>query len=247
MVDIGNTLREARRARGLTLEEVEEETKIRKKYIMALEMEQFEVLPGPIYAKAFLKNYAKFLRVDLDEIMEAFKQKQAGEAVHEEQEKPVEEKRVRAARRKIPYGLYAAALLLIAVVVVAVAYGTGVLWPDNNAANDGGQQATEQTDTGENDAQQPPPQVNPAGIDGVKIDLNVTTGRSWVLVTVDGVQAFQGELAAGESRSYTGKEKITVRLGNAGVVEVLENEKSLGSLGPVGAVVEREFKAPAAQ
>ncbi len=64
MVEIGNRLKEARLARGLTPEDVEEETKIRKKYIMALEMEQFEILPGPTYARAFLKNYAKYLNLD---------------------------------------------------------------------------------------------------------------------------------------------------------------------------------------
>lgn len=244
MVEIGNTLREARRARGLTLEEVEEETKIRKKYIMAMEMEQFEILPGPIYAKAFLKNYAKFLNINLNEIMDAFKQKQGVvETVHEEHNKPVPEKKL-AAKRKPPYLLYAAAVLLIAAVAVTLVYGAGVLWK-NNAAVQEKEPQNGQIAAGDPAQQQVPDQGNTADITGVKVDLNVVSSRSWIQVIVDGKQAFQGELASGETRSFEGEEKIVITLGNAGAVEVLENGKSLGFLGAMGAVVEHEFKAPA--
>lgn len=247
MVEIGNTLREARRARGLTLEDVEEETKIRKKYIMALEMEQFEVLPGPIYAKAFLKNYAKFLNLSLDDILEAFKQKHGGEPVHEEHEKPVAGKKV-SAKSRPQYWLYAAAVLIIAVVVVSIIYASGGMGKNSSAVKEGEPQNTNQIAAPENNAQQQAPEPNNAvNITGVKVVLNVKSDRSWIQVTVDGREEFQGELAAGESRSFEGKENIYVTLGNAGAVEVLENDKNLGFLGTMGAVVNREFKAPAAQ
>lgn len=247
MVEIGNTLREARRARGLTLEEVEEETKIRKKYIMALEMEQFEVLPGPIYAKAFLKNYAKFLNINLDEILEAFKQRQGVESVHEDHNKPLEEKKVKA-KRKSQYWIYVAAMLLIAAVVVSIIYGTRAIRMKSAAEKEGEKPKTEQITTqGNTGEQQAPVQENTANITGVKVALNVKSDRSWIMVIVDGQQAFQGEIAAGQSKSFEGKEKIEITIGNAGAVEVLENDKSLGFLGASGDVVEREFKAPTAQ
>lgn len=245
MVEIGNTLREARRARGLTLEDVEEETKIRKKYIMALEMEQFEVLPGPIYAKAFLKNYAKFLNLNLDEILEAFKQKHGGEPVHEEHEKPVAEKKVKAKRRP-QYWLYAAAVLIIAVVVVSIIYASGGMGKNSTAVKEGEQQNTNQIAAPENNGQQQVPAPdNAVSITGVKVVLNVKSDRSWIQVTVDGREEFQGELAAGESRTFEGNEKIYITLGNAGAVEVIENDKNLGFLGTMGDVVNREFKAAA--
>ncbi len=245
-MEIGNTLREARRARGLTLEEVEEETKIRKKYIMAMEMEQFEVLPGPIYAKAFLKNYAKFLNLNLDEIMDAFKQKQCVVvAVREDHNKPVPKKKVAAkAKSKPPYPLYAAAVLIVAAVAVTVLYGAGGLWK-NNAAVQEKEPQNGQIAAGDPSQQQVPDQDNTTDITGVKVDLNVVSSRSWIQVIVDGEQAFQGELASGETRSFEGEENIVITLGNAGAVEVLENGKSLGFLGAMGAVVEHEFKAPA--
>jgi hypothetical protein len=62
--EIGNTLREARRARGLEILECEERTKIRGKYLRALEAEQFDVLPSPTYVRGFLKTYADFLELD---------------------------------------------------------------------------------------------------------------------------------------------------------------------------------------
>jgi len=62
--EIGNTLREARRARDLDILECEERTKIRGKYLRALEDEQFDVLPSPTYVRGFLKTYADFLGLD---------------------------------------------------------------------------------------------------------------------------------------------------------------------------------------
>ncbi len=254
-MEIGKKLKETRLAKGLTLEDVEEETKIRKKYIMALEMEKFEVLPGPTYAKAFLKNYARYLDINLNEIMDAFKQKQAGETVHAEHDKePAEKKAVTsriadkktvAARKQLQWP-HIAAVLLIAAVVVTVIYGGKGLWT-NHAAVKNGQQIKEQTATQDNGGQPDPVQGDAANASGVKIVLNVKSHRCWILAIVDGKEAFQGELAAGESNSFEGKESIRITLGNAGVVEVLENEQNLGFLGAWGDVVEREFKAPPVQ
>lgn len=255
-MEIGNRLKEARLARGLTLEDVEEETKIRKKYIMALEMEQFEVLPGPIYAKAFLKNYAKYLNINQYEIMDAFKQIQSRETVHEEHGSQSAEKKIATknmvdkkvvANRKPTYWLYAAAVLLVAAVVVSLVYGSKGLWSNSAEVNEGEQQIEEQITTQDNTGQQDRIQYDFTNITGVKIVLNVISDRSWVQAIVDGNDAFLGELTAGESRTFEGKENIRIILGNAGAVEVLENDQSLGFLGDMGAVVEQEFKAPAEQ
>ncbi len=137
-------------------------------------------------------------------------------------------------------------MLLIAAVVVSLVYGGKGLW-SNYIATKEGQQVKEQTATPDDNGQQDPIQGDVVNNSGVKIDLNVVSDRCWVLVTVDGEEEFQGELSTGESRSFTGKNNIHIILGNAGVVEVLENEQSLGFLGSWGDVVEREFKAPAVQ
>lgn len=64
MFEIGNTLREARLRRALDITDCESATKIRGKYLRALEEEQFEVLPGPTYVKGFLRTYAEYLELD---------------------------------------------------------------------------------------------------------------------------------------------------------------------------------------
>lgn len=64
MFEIGNTLREARLRRALDIADCETATKIRAKYLRALEEEQFETLPGVTYVKGFLRTYAEFLDLD---------------------------------------------------------------------------------------------------------------------------------------------------------------------------------------
>lgn len=64
MFEIGPALREARERRGLAYSQVEDATAIRSRYLRALEEEDFRILPGPTYAKGFLRAYAEFLGLD---------------------------------------------------------------------------------------------------------------------------------------------------------------------------------------
>jgi cytoskeleton protein RodZ len=62
--EIGNSLREARTRRGVELAQAEQTTKIRGKYLRALEEDRFDVLPSETYVKGFLRTYADFLGLD---------------------------------------------------------------------------------------------------------------------------------------------------------------------------------------
>jgi hypothetical protein len=62
--DIGSSLRDARERQGLDFPELEERTKIRPKYLRALEDERFDILPAPTYVKGFLRSYAEALGLD---------------------------------------------------------------------------------------------------------------------------------------------------------------------------------------
>jgi hypothetical protein len=62
--EIGNSLREARLRRGIEFAQVEQATKIRGKYLRAVEDEQFDVLPSETYVKGFLRTYAEYLGLD---------------------------------------------------------------------------------------------------------------------------------------------------------------------------------------
>ena len=61
MPDIGATLREARMRQRIDISEIEAETKIRAKYLRALENEEWDLLPGPTFVKSFLRTYADAL------------------------------------------------------------------------------------------------------------------------------------------------------------------------------------------
>src|SRR5215211_6613507 len=62
--EIGRYLEQTRKQRGLSLEEVEQATKIRKRYLTGLEREDYTILPDAVYARGFLKTYANYLGLD---------------------------------------------------------------------------------------------------------------------------------------------------------------------------------------
>ena len=67
MGQLGDLLRGTREAKGLSLEQVEQDTRIRRKLLEALEQEAYEELPAPVFVKGFLRNYAMLLGLDADE------------------------------------------------------------------------------------------------------------------------------------------------------------------------------------
>ena len=70
---VGERLRDAREVRGLDLYRVERDTKIRHKYLVALEAGDYADLPGDVYARGFLRNYATYLGLDPDEVIEEWR------------------------------------------------------------------------------------------------------------------------------------------------------------------------------
>jgi transcriptional regulator with XRE-family HTH domain len=72
MGELGSLLTRAREARGLTLEDAERDTRISRRYLQALEAEQFEVIPAPVYARGFLRSYSQYLGIDPQEALAMF-------------------------------------------------------------------------------------------------------------------------------------------------------------------------------
>jgi cytoskeleton protein RodZ len=73
MPEIGATLREARMRARIDISEIEAETKIRAKYLRALENEEWGLLPGPAYVRSFLRTYAEALDLDAKLLLEEYK------------------------------------------------------------------------------------------------------------------------------------------------------------------------------
>jgi len=78
VADIGNKLKQAREALGISLVEAEHETRIRRAFLQALEEERFADLPGDVYTRGFLRNYAMFLNLDPQSILDEFDQLRTG-------------------------------------------------------------------------------------------------------------------------------------------------------------------------
>src|SRR5919197_130502 len=70
---IGDTLREARMRQKIDISEIESKTKIRAKYLRAMENEEFDLLPGSTFAKSFLRTYANALGLDSHRLVEEYR------------------------------------------------------------------------------------------------------------------------------------------------------------------------------
>ncbi|MDX1415213.1 MAG: DUF4115 domain-containing protein [Candidatus Promineifilaceae bacterium] len=77
MDELGHILREARETKGLTIEEVQEQTRINGKYLAAMENGEYHLLPSPVHARGFLRNYSRFLDLEPDPLLERYRQSQS--------------------------------------------------------------------------------------------------------------------------------------------------------------------------
>src|SRR5437899_10622066 len=73
MPEIGETLRDARMRARIDVSEIEAKTKIRAKYLRALENEEWSLLPGPTFVKSFLRTYAQALGLDGKALVEEYR------------------------------------------------------------------------------------------------------------------------------------------------------------------------------
>lgn len=73
-MEIGERLKEAREEQNLSLESLQETTKIQKRYLEAIEQGNFKILPGTFYARAFIKEYASAVGLDPNELLEEYKE-----------------------------------------------------------------------------------------------------------------------------------------------------------------------------
>jgi hypothetical protein len=131
---IGEVLGRARARRGLDIEAVAAQTKIRPKYLRALEAEDWEELPSTAYAKGFLRTYARLLGLDADALVDEYRRRVEvraepehllpfGEGVLEARRRPqgLEE----PPRRPGPFLAGIAVAALVVILVLAIAGGLG--------------------------------------------------------------------------------------------------------------------------
>jgi hypothetical protein len=132
--EIGNSLREARLRQGLDFPEIEQATKIRGKYLRALEDEQFDVLPAQTYVKGFLRSYADYLGLDGQLYVDEFNSRYVRGEFEEEEEQQAYRPRVSGAGGG---GFQGKAVLLTMAVIagLTVFFFAAWMWggPDDQA------------------------------------------------------------------------------------------------------------------
>jgi cytoskeletal protein RodZ len=129
MNELGQMLRDAREAQGISLAEAEAQTRIRQKFIAAMESEEWSLLPNDVTTRGFLRKYVSYLGLEEDAVMQRFQSRanvvapQPGIETPAEREadyRPIEMDLSSTPRRSIPWGWIGAAVLLLALAGAAL-------------------------------------------------------------------------------------------------------------------------------
>ncbi len=101
MTDIGKTLQNARNEKHYTLDDLQQITKIQKRYLIAIEENNFDALPGDFYVRAFIRQYADTVGIKADKLLSELDEQAGKKKVEETEEEPTEAKtRTEAVRRQ---------------------------------------------------------------------------------------------------------------------------------------------------
>jgi hypothetical protein len=197
MPSIGETLREARMRQRLDIADVEMRTKIRAKYLRALENEEFGMLPGPTFVKTFLRTYAEMLGLDPHVLVEEYRANYGGEDDLELQ--PLGPPGVAGRdRNRGPRVGPGALALLVLVGVVAVLVAIGLASDEDGGANEVARTETTPERTTTQRKEKPPApksvalRVVPATPTWVCVDRGAGTPVIFEN-TIEGAETFRGK------------------------------------------------------
>ena len=235
MFEIGTTLREARVRRKLTLQQVEEDTKIRVKYLQAMENEDFDLMPGPAYVKGFLQTYAGYLGLDPAIILDEYRSR----GVSREEHHPFGGSSVigkpHSHRGRNTLAFIAVACLLVLAVIYVLGLSSEDAGTGGGAKLDPGLLSPSPSPSRSATAK-PSPSPSPAQ-DLVR--LAAGDASCWLEVRrgdAQGAVLYQGTLAAGASKTFHEK-TVWVKAGNPSALVIRVGEKRLPALDGVGPLI----------
>ena len=257
MNDLGSELRTAREAKGISLAEAQVATRIRERYLKALESNDWASLPTPVQARGFLRNYAVFLELDEEHVMAAFGQGTRSASVAlpsvdqvrtADQDGAVFDPRNIDIERLAGLPPWLSSDVLIGVVLaLAVALAGFVVL--QLLSNESGEPTVISTSVPTGIAPQPtvrptsdqsaPAPATPTfdvGAGSVQLDLEATE-HVWVRVTVDGAAVLEGILAPGAPQTWQGTQQIVLETANGAGLDAVVNGQPQGPLGERGQAV----------
>ena len=189
VVTVGQRLREAREAKGLSIEDIAASTRIPTRHLTSLENSEWDKLPAATYSIGFAKNYAGAVGLDRNEIGEALRTEMGGSPRTQTIYPEVYEAADPA--RTMPKGLVFGALALLALVVI------GLTWMNSRSMTaDETAPPTENVAAADTNIAAPAAAPAPAASGPVVL---TATDTVWIAVKDGGKTLKQGELAAGES------------------------------------------------
>jgi cytoskeleton protein RodZ len=226
---VGQTLREAREQRGVELSEVERATKVRVKFLEAMEGDRWEELPAPVYARGFLDIYARYLGLDQQALLDEYSKTVEGdgrEAIPESVIKPGSLRQARPVRRfrsinLAPVAKVAGGVLVLVIIGLVI---VGSIGGSDNGGSGEKNKAGKQKRT---KAAGPPTttttSTTPAG--QVSVELRATAPVWVCLVDDSGTQLVDSEtLDVNESRGPFSGGGFDVTFGNGSVEMTVDGE-----------------------
>jgi cytoskeleton protein RodZ len=234
--EIGNTLREARVRRNLTLQQVEEDTKIRVKYVQAMENEDWDVMPGVTYVKGFLRTYATYLGLDPDIIIDEFRSR--GMAPAAEHHEPFGGSSV-IGKPRSHRGRNTIVLLAIAcLIVLGIIYALGYDWnrSDQPSTKPG---ALGITSPSPKASKTPKPETTKGAVPAWQrnlVKIAAVDGDCWTEVrrnNAQGIVLFSGTVKKGDQKKFKGKD-LWISLGNPAAVKLEAAGKKVDIKSDVG-------------
>ena len=254
----GERLKRERELRGLSRDEICAATRIGSRFLEALENEQWDVLPGGVFNRGFIRAIARFLGLDEEDLVAEYDLSIS--QVHPLASIPILAPlpaRPSKPRRR-PFALVATAT--VAILVLATAGWFGWRWhyagihraaagpgsaaptasasaqaqPNSSDASVGGSADSSFTTIGTASGQPQAPLSNLRGkIKG--LELKVEAGKQTsVSVSADGSKVFDGSMIAGQSRTFTAQDAIDISAQDAGALLLELNGQTLAPLGPPG-------------
>jgi len=257
---LGLWLRRAREARKLTLDEVEQALRIRSRYLQALEVGDFSALPGEIQARGFLRNYARFLGLPVEEAMARYEAEVQGRPMQPrprstagdtqdailkrpavfppppgEGEMEVAAARPVAANRLLP-------ILLASMAVFLVIAVGGFIYLQFFSKPAVATPATPPNGLAATSVAVTMPLSSTAfrpSADGTVVVRLEPQEHAWVRIAADANVAFEGIATPGQALQFAARESLTVATGNGGAFHLYVNNDDWGALGAEGQVVRR--------
>jgi cytoskeleton protein RodZ len=234
MAEIGKTLRETRNRQRIDLASVEAATKIRVRYLRAIENEEWDVLPGEAYARSFIRTYANHVGLDGERLADEFRRLTEGPPRVPHRPEPVPARRERrpgGGGPRLPAGALAG---LIALVLIGILVAIGL-------AGGGGDEGEPMPKP---DRQAKQREKKPRPVDR-RVDLRLTASAPvWVcVIDADGREVVDGLiLSTGQSAGPFRSAGFLISFGNGAIEMDLDGEPVPleESPNPVGYRVGRE-------